>query len=142
MSRVMAIDYGTKRIGVALSDPLRMIASGFETISWNGIAVEYAIDRIAQIVIDKGVDEIVIGSPLRTDGGVSSSKQKAEDFGDLLSQKTGITPVYRDERYTTVIASRTMNEIGVAGQDRKKIVDQLAAQIILREYLEIHRPET
>jgi len=138
----MAIDYGTKRIGIALSDPLRMIANGFETVSWNGIDVEYAIDRIAQIVIDKDVEEIIIGSPVRTDGGISSSQQKAEHFGDLLSQKTGISPLYRDERYTTVIASRYMNEIGVAGQDRKKIVDQLAAQIILREYLEIHRPET
>jgi len=142
MSRVMAIDYGTKRIGIALSDPLRMIANGFETVSWNGIDIEYALDRIAQIVIDKDVNEIVIGSPARTDGGISSSKQKAEDFGELLAQKTGIAPVFRDERYTTVIASRFMNEIGVAGQDRKKIVDQIAAQIILREYLEIHRKET
>lgn len=138
----MAIDFGTRRIGIALSDPLRMIANGFETVSWNGIDATYAIDRISQIVIDKDVDEIVIGSPVRTDCGVSSSKQKAENFGELLSQKTGIAPVYRDERYTTVIASRYMNEIGIAGQDRKKIVDQLAAQIILREYLEIHRSQT
>lgn len=141
MSRVMAIDFGTKRIGIALSDPLRMIANGFETVSWNGIDVGYAIDRIAQIVTDKDVDEIVIGSPLRTDGGTSSSKQKADAFGEMLAQKTGISPVFRDERYTTVIASRHMNEMGVSGQDRKKIVDQLAAQIILREYLEIHRTE-
>ena len=61
-------------------------------------------------------------------------------FGTLFFEKTGISPIYADERYTTVIASRILIETGVSGKDRKSVIDQMAAQIILREYLDNHRP--
>lgn len=137
----MAIDYGTRRIGIALSDPLRIIAQAYETINWNGKNIDYALDRISQIIEKNDIEEILIGSPRRTDGAVSISQQAAERFGALLFEKTDISPVFVDERYTTVIASNYMRETGVSGKDRKKIVDQMAAQIILREYLDKHRPD-
>lgn len=136
----MAIDYGTRRIGIALSDPLRIIAQAYETIHWNGKSIDYALDRISQIIEKSDIEEILIGSPRRTDGAVGTSQQAAEQFGALLFEKTGISPVFVDERYTTVIASNYMKETGVSGKDRKKIIDQMAAQIILREYLDKHRP--
>jgi putative Holliday junction resolvase len=141
MGRVMAVDYGSRRIGIALSDPLRMTAHTFKTISWNGKDLAYALNDIFAIVKDKDVTEIVIGRPARTDGKVSDSQQKAEAFGNAVSGITGIEPMYIDEKYTTVIASRFMQETGVSGKKKKEMVDQFAAQIMLREYLEIHRLE-
>lgn len=139
MSRVMAIDFGTRRIGIALSDTLRLTAHGFETVSWNGTDPMYAIERIVAIIKEKDVSEIVIGKPKRTDGMMSESQRKAEEFGEELHKASGILPSYFDERYTTVIASRYLSATGVAGKDRKKVVDQVAAEIILREHLETHR---
>lgn len=135
----MAIDYGTRRIGVALSDTLRLTAHGFETVSWNGQDPSYALSRIAAIIREKDVDEIVVGRPRRTDGATSESQILAEAFASQLAEVTGIAPVFRDERYTTVIASRYLSDTGVSGRDRKKVVDQVAAEIILREHLESHR---
>ncbi len=139
MSRVMAIDFGMRRIGVAVSDPLRIMASGLETINWNGVDSDYAIDRLAQIVKEMEISEIVLGRPSRTDGTVSESEEKAVLFGQLLEEKVGIKPVFRDERYTTVIASQFLRSTGVSGKNKKKVVDQVAAEIILQEYLDISR---
>jgi len=139
MGRVMAIDYGTRRVGIALSDVLRLTAHGFETISWNGEDCRFVLDRIAQIISEKAVTDIVIGQPRRTDGSESESQKKAQAFGSDLHSLTGILPVYQDERYTTVIASRYLRETGVSGRNKKNVVDQVAAEIILREYLETRR---
>lgn len=139
MSRVMAIDFGMRRIGVAVSDPLRIMASGLETINWNGVDHEYAINRLAEIVKEMEISEIVMGKPSRTDGTVSESEEKAVLFGKLLEDAVGIKPVFRDERYTTVIASQFLRSTGVSGKNKKKVVDQVAAEIILQEYLDISR---
>ena len=139
MSRVMAIDFGMRRIGVAISDPMRIMAQGLETINWNGVDSDFAIDRLAEIIKEKEIGEIVLGKPSRTDGTVSESEEKAVLFGKLLEEKTGMKPVFRDERFTTVIASQFLRETGVSGKNKKKVVDQVAAEIILQEYLDIHR---
>ena len=135
----MAIDFGMRRIGVAVSDPLRIMAQGLETINWNGVDYEYALDRLSQIVKEKEITEIVMGKPSRTDGTISESEEKANLFGQLLEEKVGIRPVYRDERFTTVIASQFLRQTGVSGKNKKKVVDQVAAEIILQEYLDITR---
>ena len=110
-----------------------------ETVNWNGVDSDYAIDRIAELVKQQEVTEIVLGKPSRTDGSVSESEEKAVLFGKLLEEKVGITPVFRDERYTTVIASQFLRQTGVSGKNKKKVVDQVAAEIILQEYLDISR---
>lgn len=135
----MAIDFGMRRIGVAVSDPLRIMAQGLETINWNGVDYEYALDRLSRIVKEKEISEIVMGKPSRTDGTISESEEKANLFGQLLEEKVGIRPVYRDERFTTVIASQFLRQTGVSGKNKKKVVDQVAAEIILQEYLDITR---
>lgn len=139
MSRVMAIDYGTRRIGIALSDPLRMIAQGYTTINWNGKDISYAVDQIVRIINEKTVEEILVGRPTKTSGQVGTVEKDAERLADILFEKTQIKPVFLDERYTTVIATRHMNEMNITGKDRKKAVDALAAQVILREYLDKDR---
>ena len=79
----MGIDFGMRHIGVALSDELRITANGFETVNWNSIDWNWALDRIAQIVKEKNVTEIVIGKPIRTDGMESETQKKAELFPGL-----------------------------------------------------------
>lgn len=142
MGRVLGIDFGTRRVGIALSDQLRIAAHGFETISWNGDDDTFVLSRIAAIISEKEVDAIVIGKPQRTDGSESESQRKAMKFGDKLSELTGLVPVYRDERFTTVMASRYLSESGVSDRNKRKVVDQVAAEIILTEYLESHRMKT
>lgn len=139
IGRIMAIDYGTRRIGVALSDPLRMIAQGFETISWNGEDIDFAMNRIYEIMTQKQVIGVVVGRPRRTDGQESKLQRDIDAFSQSIFDKTGISVTYWDERYTTVIANRQMQEVRISGADRKKVVDNMAAQIILREYLEKYR---
>lgn len=139
VGRVMAIDYGTRRIGVALSDPLRMIAQGYETISWNGEDIDFAMNRLFDIISQKQVVGVVVGRPRRTDGQESKLQSDIDIFSQAITEKTGISVVYWDERYTTVIANRQMQEVRISGADRKKAVDNMAAQIILREYLEKNR---
>ena len=139
MTRVMGVDYGSRRVGIALSDVLGMTASGYETISWNGEDDEFLLNRMAQIVRDKGVSEIVFGLPRRTDGEESSSLSGARKCAEALGNEVGISPVYLDERYTTVIASRYLRETGASREKKKQVLDQVAAEIILREYLEQRR---
>ncbi|MBO4408510.1 MAG: Holliday junction resolvase RuvX [Clostridiales bacterium] len=137
--RVMGIDFGTRHIGIALSDEMRIIASGFETVNWNGEDDSWALNRICEIIKEKNVVEIVLGKPSRTDGTESESERKAKAFGDKLASLSGIEPVYRDERFTTVIASRYLHETNMKAKKQKKIIDQVAAEVILREYLEQNR---
>ena len=137
--RVMGIDFGTRHIGIALSDEMRIIASGFETVNWNGEDDSWALNRICEIIKEKKVVEIVIGKPSRTDGTESESERKAKTFGDKLASLSGIEPVYRDERFTTVIASQYLHETNMKAKKQKKIIDQVAAEVILREYLEQNR---
>lgn len=137
--RIMGIDFGMRHIGVALSDELRITASGFETVNWNSLDWTWAIDRIVEIIVEKNVTEIVIGKPSRTDGTVSETEKKAVVFGQELQEKCGLEPRFRDERYTTVIASRMLHESNINAKKQRKVIDQMAAEIILRDYMEQYR---
>ncbi|MDD2457648.1 MAG: Holliday junction resolvase RuvX [Eubacteriales bacterium] len=137
--RFLAIDYGDARIGTAVSDLLGITARGLETINWNGQDSAWAMDRLVALVEDLQITTVVMGLPRRTDGKTSESETKARAMGEALAARTGRTVVYRDERYTTVLASRVLRETGVRGKKRKAVVDQVAAEIILQEYLESRR---
>lgn len=137
--RFLGIDYGDKRIGTALSDPLGITARGLETINWNGIDNTWAVDRLVTLVAEHQVSAIIMGLPRRTDGKASESEAKARALAAELESRTGKPVIFKDERYTTVIASRFLRETGVRGAKRKAVVDQVAAEIILQEYLESRR---
>ncbi|MCQ2515908.1 MAG: Holliday junction resolvase RuvX [Saccharofermentans sp.] len=137
--RIMGIDFGMKHIGVALSDELWITASGFETVNWNGEDDSWALNRIADICKEKGVVRIVLGKPSRTDGTKSHTEECAEVFASKLTDLTGLEPVLKDERYTTVLASRFMHETGRKAKNQRKVIDQVAAEIILGDYLETLR---
>ena len=132
----MGIDFGTRHIGLALSDESRILATGYETVNWNGIDPEWALNRICTIIKEMNVTAIVIGRPTRTDGERSETQDKAEAFGAELEKRSGLTPEYKDERFTTVIASRYLHDCNMKAKKQKKIIDQVAAEIILQEYLD------
>ena len=139
--RVMGIDFGTRHIGIALSDEMRIIASGFETVNWNGEDDSWALNRICEIIKEKNVVEIVLGKPSRTDGTESESERKAKAFGDKLASLSGIEPVYRDERFTTVVAHRFLSDSGLKTEKHKGLVDAVSAAIILQDYLDRNKKQ-
>ncbi len=139
VERWLGIDYGEVRVGVAVSDPLGFTARGIETIRWNGQDMNKVIFRLLEIIKQYDVKGAVVGIPRRTDGKAGASEDKARELAAELESASGINVVLRDERYTTVLASRVMRETNVDRDRRKNIVDQIAAEIILQEYMETRR---
>ncbi len=97
------------------------------------------MDRLVALIEDLQITTVIMGLPRRTDGKTSDSETKARAMGEALAARTGRTVIYRDERYTTVLASQVLRETGVRGKKRKAVLDQVAAEIILQEYLESQR---
>lgn len=135
LSRILGIDYGGARIGVAISDPLGITARGLETLRWNGRDATKALSRLCELIDTHGVSRVVIGQPRRTDGRESETQLEAEAFAAELGELSGATIIWCDERYTTRIAHRLLSELSFRG-DRRAVIDQVAASIILQDYLD------
>jgi RNAse H-fold protein YqgF len=133
--RILGIDYGDSRIGIAVSDPLGWTAQGLETLEWRD-NIKKPIDRILELVRSYGAEKIIIGFPKNMNGTIGPRGEKTQQFIDLLSQETPIGIIKWDERLTTVAASRTMHELGMKTSKKKKVVDQIAAVFILQGYLD------
>ena len=134
LKRVLGIDYGTVRVGVAISDPMRIIARGLETIERQAND-DIVIKRILELLQEYDIGAIVLGLPLRTDDQVGEKEIEARLFAQKLKETTGLDPILQDERYTTVMAHEIMQGAKIKEKDRKKLVDQIAAEIILQDYL-------
>ena len=134
MSRIIAIDYGRKRSGIAVSDPLQMIANGLTTVP-SGQLLDFLISYIAT----ESVELILVGLPKQMNNEASESMKYIEPFVKSLKKRLPDIPVeYVDERFTSVIAHRTMLEAGLKKKERrnKALVDEISATIILQGYLE------
>ena len=135
MGRILGIDNGDKRIGIALSDPTRTIATAHTTIEEESIKKRIA--TILQIAHENQADQIVIGLPLNMDGTTGPSALKAKDLATRISRQPGAPPVaLYDERMSTLIATRTLHETRTKRKHHKKTIDKLAAQVILQNYLD------
>lgn len=132
--RILGIDYGLKRIGVAMSDPTRTIASGLLTITNQGR--QKIVSQIATIVTQFDVVAIVVGRPLNMDGSKSAFCAKVDAFIARLKQTVTIPILQWDERLTTMAAERTLKFAGQSPSKRKKEVDKLAAVFILQSFLD------
>jgi putative Holliday junction resolvase len=133
MKRALGIDYGDVRIGLALSDELRMLAHPLETLTNSSQAAAH----ISQIVREKAVDTIVVGLPKNMDGTKGSAAQKAETFADTLRSSLPEARILLwDERMTTVAAQRALHEAGRNTKKSKAVLDQVAAQLILQGWLD------
>lgn len=130
--RMLGIDYGDRRVGVARSDS-GVIATGLYTFEHT--SMRQAIDRVAAEA-RKGCDRIVIGLPYNMDGTEGERAAKTRAFGRVLERVTGVETVYQDERLTTVEAENILIAGNVRREDRKKVIDKLSAQLILQSYLD------
>jgi putative Holliday junction resolvase len=128
MGRVLALDYGSVRVGVAVSDPLRITAQPFGVI-----LLEDIDERLPSIAQD--VDEIIVGLPISLDGTEGPSAEAARSFAERVGNLTGIPVQLVDERFTTVEAQRALLEGGVRRSRRKEVVDKVAATLLLEGYL-------
>jgi putative pre-16S rRNA nuclease len=135
--RVLALDLGKRRIGLALSDELGITAQGLETLQRSNIREDLA--RLAQLASEKNVALILVGNPLHMSGHEGRQAEYARDFGERLREATGLPIEYRDERLTTVEAQRVLRQSGISIQKRAKAVDRLAAVILLESYLDSQR---
>ena len=134
--RILGIDYGDSRIGVAMSDPFGWTAQAIETISWKNDFGK-PIERICQISKDNKVDRIIVGFPKNMNGTIGPRGEKTLEFIDQLSEKIKDIEIIKwDERLTTVAANRTMHELGIKTSKKKGVVDQIAAVYILQGYLD------
>lgn len=132
MNPVLGIDFGQVRIGLAISDELRLLAHPLETISANKAAAK----RIAEIVEERKVDKVVIGIPRHMSGEIGESAQRALDFAAELRRKLRCPIETWDERLTTVEANRALAAAGKNTRQTRGIVDQVAAQMILQGFLD------
>lgn len=136
--RILGLDYGSKTVGVAISDPLLITAQGVEIIrreSENKLRRTYA--RIEEIIAGYGdVDRIVLGYPKNMNDTIGDRAQKSEEFKAALERRCGLPVILWDERLTTVAADRAMDEVGIKTFDHKKYVDEIAAMFILQGYLD------
>lgn len=135
--RILGLDYGSKTVGVAVSDPLGFTAQTVETI-WRKQEnkLRQTLARIAELANEYEVDKIVLGYPKNMNNTVGERAEKTLEFAEMLKKRTGLEVIMWDERLTTVEAERTLMEAGVRRENRKQYLDGLAAVFILQGYLD------
>ena len=135
--RILGIDLGEKRIGLALSDPMGMIASPLGKIEFKG--EQNLLEEIEKIVKEKEVGEVVVGYPIRTSGQKGDQAIHAEKIAGLLKDRLGIPVHLVDERMTTAAAEKSLLESDMSRGKRRQVRDQVAASLILQSFLELRR---
>lgn len=135
MSRIVGIDPGSARIGIAISDERGSIAFPRETIQARG-GYQDAARRIREALSDDEISLAVVGLPLRLDGSEGEAARRARAFGEVLGAALGVEVVFWDERLTTVAAERSLRDMGRRGAKSRDVVDQSAATILLQGYLD------
>ena len=135
--RLMGLDYGSKTVGVAVSDPLGLTAQGVETV-WRKQEnkLRQTMARIEELISEYQVERIVLGYPKNMKNTVGERAVKSLEFKEKLEKRTGLPVVMWDERLTTAEAERTLMETGVRRENRKQFLDQMAAVLILQGYLD------
>jgi putative Holliday junction resolvase len=138
VSRVLGLDYGTKRLGLAISDADRSIASPLAV--WPRQTPEQEAGCFRQLIRDEGISLLVVGLPVRTTGSEGEKARAARQFGSWLHRVTGLPVVFWDERFTTQDAQQLLGQAGLTRQQRRRRLDMVAAQILLQSYLDAGCP--
>lgn len=135
--RILGLDFGSKTVGVAVSDSLGWTAQGLEIIRRQSQSkLRQTLARIEQIIAEYQVEKIVLGFPKNMNNTEGDRCEKTKEFKEMLERRTGLEVVLWDERLTTVAADRTMMESGIRREHRKEYVDEIAAIFILQGYLD------
>ena len=129
--KILCIDYGTKNVGIAISDDDCNLAFPLETVAHKNV-----IERIVEIVQEKKITQLLVGLPDNMEGSLGNKARESHEFGKKLERTTGIIPEYIDETLTTFDAEHEMKEHRVKRKKRKQLIDQLAAQRMLQEFLD------
>ena len=136
--RIMGLDYGTKTVGVAISDALGLTAQAIETIRRKEEnKLRRTCARIEELIEIYGVEKIVLGFPKHMNNDIGERAEKSLEFKDMLHRRTGLEIIMWDERLTTVEAERSLIESNVRREHRKRHIDQIAAVFILQGYLDL-----
>ena len=135
--RVIGLDYGSKTVGVALSDELMLTAQPLTTIHRDRpTKLRQTLAQIEQIIEQYDVDRIVVGWPKKLDNEEGERCEKTKEFGDMLENSTGLEIIYQDERLTTAQADGVLEQGGIRKDKRKQYIDKMAASLILQNYLD------
>lgn len=135
--RIMGLDFGSKTVGVAISDPLLITAQGKEIVRREKEdKLRKTLARIEELISENEVSEIVLGNPKNLNGTEGDRVEKTLAFKEMLERRTGLTVTLWDERLTTVAADKYMMEAGIRRENRKDYVDEIAAVFILQGYLD------
>ncbi len=135
--RILGLDFGSKTVGVAVSDELLLTAQPLETIvrkSENKL--RQTCSRIEELAQEYGAETIVLGLPKNMNDSEGVRAEKTREFGEMLKRRTGLPLIFWDERLTTVAAEQVLMEQGVRREDRKAVIDKIAAALILQGYLD------
>ena len=128
----MGIDHGAVRVGIAISDPMQIIARPYKVVINN----DDLLDKITNIIKKENIGKIILGLPLNLDGKDTQKTKEVRDFAEKLKKDIFIPVVLWDERYTTVEANEALQEMGYNIHESKDVIDKVAASLILRNYLE------
>lgn len=135
--RILGLDFGSKTVGVAVSDPLGFTAQGLETITRRDEGkLRQTCARIEELIAELEIEKIVLGYPKNMNNTIGDRGLKTEEFKEMLERRTGLPVILWDERLTTIAANRTLMESGVRRENRKEVIDKVAAGLILQGYLD------
>lgn len=141
--RIMGLDFGTKTVGVAISDPLMVTAQPVETITRKSAnKLRQTLARIEELIVENHVELIVLGYPKNMNNTVGERAQACEAFKEDLERRTALPVILWDERMTTVESERILMAGGVRRENRKAVIDQMAAVLILQSYMDAQNRET
>jgi putative Holliday junction resolvase len=133
--RTMGLDVGSKTVGIALSDELGWTAQGLETLKINEEENVFGFDELGKIIKEYEVSKVVVGLPKNMNGTIGPRGEASQFFARELEERFGIPVVLWDERLTTIAAERVLLEADVSRKKRKKVIDKMAAMMILQGYL-------
>ena len=137
MKRILGLDVGSKTVGVAVSDSFGWTAQGLEIIRINEAKEKFGLDRLGEIINEYEVARVVIGLPKNMDGTIGERAEASIAYGELVIEQFNLPVEYEDERLTTAQANRMMIEEGdLSRRKRKKVIDKIAAMMILQNYLD------
>ncbi len=139
MMRIMGLDVGSKTIGVAISDPMGWTAQGIETVKINEAIEEFGMDRLGELIQQYEVTEAVVGYPKNMNNSIGPRAEASERFAALLKEAYSIPVVLWDERLTTSAAEKMLISADVSRKNRKKVIDKMAAVMILQGYLDFKK---
>lgn len=133
--RIMGLDVGTKTVGIAISDELGWTAQGLETLKINEDENEFGFERLGKLIKEHNVDKVVVGLPKNMNGTIGPRGEACQQYAKEIESLFGIPTILWDERLTTMAAERVLLEADVSRKKRKKVIDKMAAVMILQGYL-------